>query len=139
MFFGGFPGGGFPGGFPGDDDDMPGGFPGGGRRGPKKDIDTNRYYELLGVEKNANGNDIKKSYRKLAMKHHPDKGGDPEHFKEITKAYEVLSDDDKRRLYDRGGEEAVEQGGGGGGRIIAMGQDFGGTREARVWGNLPRP
>jgi len=48
------------------------------------------------------------------MKHHPDKGGDEMKFKEITKAYEILSDDTKRKLYDEGGEDAVENGGGGG-------------------------
>lgn len=49
------------------------------------------------------------------MKEHPDKGGDPEKFKLVTAAYEVLSDADKRELYDRHGEEGVKQGGGGGG------------------------
>merc|ERR1719174_2515983 len=107
MFFGG----GFPGGFPGMDDGFPGG--GGGRRS-KKDVDTTKFYKLLEVDKNASSADIKKAYRKLAIKHHPDKGGDPEVFKEITRAYEVLSDEEKRKTYDRFGEDAVEDGGGGG-------------------------
>lgn len=50
-------------------------------------------------------------YRKLAMQHHPDKGGDEEEFKLITKAYEILSDDEKRRRYDQFGEEGVDSDG----------------------------
>lgn len=53
-------------------------------------------YEILGLEKGASDAEIKKAYRKLAMKHHPDKGGDPEHFKKIQNAYDTLSDPDKR-------------------------------------------
>lgn len=75
MFFGG--GGGFPfgGGFEEDDEDS---FPGmGGRRGgPPKEVDNKKFYETLGVEKDATFDQIKKAYRKLAIKHHPDKGGD---------------------------------------------------------------
>merc|ERR1719408_912354 len=83
---------------------------GGGR--PKKNVDSTKFYKLLEVDKNASEPEIKKAYRKLAVKHHPDKGGDPEKFKEITRAYEVLSDSDKRAKYDRGGEEAVDGDGG---------------------------
>merc|ERR1719221_2294132 len=86
---------------------------GGGRRGSKP-ADTTKFYTLLEVEKNANESEIKKAYRKLAVKHHPDKGGDPEKFKEITRAYEVLSDSDKRSKYDNYGEEGLDDGGGGG-------------------------
>lgn len=57
-------------------------------------------YEVLGVQKDANQGEIKKTYRKLAVKHHPDKGGDPEKFKSITEAYNVLSDDRRRNEYD---------------------------------------
>ncbi len=54
------------------------------------------------------GSDIKKAYRKLAVKHHPDKGGDEATFKEITRAYEVLSNEEKRQIYDQYGEEGLE-------------------------------
>jgi len=74
----------------------------------------------LGVKRDASGADIKKSYRKLAMKYHPDKNDkkDPEIeklFVEVSNAYEVLSDDEKRRIYDQHGEEGLKEGGRGGG------------------------
>ncbi len=66
---------------------------------------TKDYYNVLGVEKKASGDDIKKAFRKLAHKYHPDKGGtDESKFKEITEAYSVLSDDKKRREYDAYGQ-----------------------------------
>ena len=78
------------------------------------------YYEVLGVSKEASQGDIKKAYRKAAMKHHPDKNPDDpkaeEKFKEIGQAYEALGDEDKRAAYDRYGHAAFEGGGGGGGR-----------------------
>ena len=58
------------------------------------------YYKLLNVSKEASDSEIKKSYRKLAKENHPDKGGDPEKFKQIAEAYEVLSNKDKRTQYD---------------------------------------
>lgn len=58
------------------------------------------YYSILGVSRNASQDDIKKAYRKLAVKHHPDKNGDPEKFKQINEAYSVLSDANKRAAYD---------------------------------------
>ena len=62
-------------------------------------------YDVLGVDKKADGDTIRSAYRKLALKHHPDKGGDPEKFKEITRAYEVVSDEGRRRVYDVTGSE----------------------------------
>ena len=74
MFFGG-------GGFAFDGFEEEGGFPGGGRGGrggPPKEVENKKMYEILNVTKDATMDEIKKSYRKLAIKHHPDKGGDPE-------------------------------------------------------------
>ncbi len=71
------------------------------------------YYEVLGVTKEASASEIKKAYRKLAKEHHPDKGGDENTFKEISEAYEVLSDDDRKAKFDRFGHQ--EDGGGHGG------------------------
>jgi len=68
------------------------------------------YYKILGVSRDASEEEIKKAYRKLAHKYHPDKGGDPEKFKEINEAYQVLSDKEKRAQYDRYGR--VFDGGG---------------------------
>lgn len=59
------------------------------------------YYEILGINQNASQDDIKKAYRKLAMKHHPDKGGDEHKFKDISVAYDTLSDPQKRAEYDQ--------------------------------------
>lgn len=65
---------------------------------------TKNYYETLGVDKRATQEDIKKAFRKLAQKYHPDKGGDEEKFKEITEAYSVLGDEKRRREYDSYGQ-----------------------------------
>jgi molecular chaperone DnaJ len=61
------------------------------------------YYKILGVEKNATQDDIKKAYRKLAHQYHPDKGGDEQKFKEINEAYQILSNGEKRAQYDQFG------------------------------------
>lgn len=80
------------------------------------------YYEILGVQKNAPKEEIKKAFRNLAHKYHPDKKtGDDAKFKEINEAYSVLSDDQKRAQYDQFGSAGPNQGFGGGG-----GQGFGG-------------
>jgi DnaJ-class molecular chaperone len=60
------------------------------------------YYNILGVKRGASDEEIKKAYRKLAMKHHPDRGGDEKKFKEISTAYDVLSDPQKRQMFDSG-------------------------------------
>ncbi|XP_031148713.1 dnaJ homolog subfamily B member 6b isoform X1 [Sander lucioperca] len=78
------------------------------------------YYQTLGVQKNATQEDIKKAYRKLALKWHPDKNPDnkeeaEKRFKELSEAYEVLSDENKRSTYDRYGKDGLSAGGGGGG------------------------
>jgi molecular chaperone DnaJ len=76
------------------------------------------YYEALGVSKDASERDIKKAYKRLAMKYHPDRtAGDKEletKFKEVKEAYEILTDPQKRQMYDQHGHAAFEQGGGGG-------------------------
>ncbi|KAL7148075.1 hypothetical protein ABFS83_06G152800 [Erythranthe nasuta] len=84
-------------------------------RGPPKKSNNTKYYEILGVEKTASPDDLKKAYRKLAIKNHPDKGGDSEKFKEIAQAYEVLNNPEKREIYDQYGEDALKEGMGGGG------------------------
>src|SRR5216684_824907 len=74
------------------------------------------FYEILGVSKSANVDELKKAYRTLAMKHHPDRNpGDKsaeQKFKEVSEAYDILKDDQKRAAYDRFGHAAFEQGGG---------------------------
>lgn len=72
------------------------------------------YYEVLGVSKGASADEIKKAFRRAAIEHHPDKGGDETKFKEINEAYEVLKDDKKRQRYDQFGHAGVGGAGAGG-------------------------
>src|SRR5271155_5509725 len=88
------------------------------------------YYATLGVARDASGEDLKRAYRKLAMKFHPDRNpGDKQaeaRFKEVNEAYDVLKDDQKRGAYDRYGHAAFEQGGpGAGGFDFAAGGGLG--------------
>ena len=81
--------------------------------------DKRDYYEVLGVARNADDATIKKAYRKLAKKYHPDMNKDnpsaEEKFKEVTEAYNILSDKEKRKMYDQFGHAAFDEGGGGAG------------------------
>ena len=90
------------------------------------------YYEILGINRDASEDEIKKAYRKLAMKYHPDRNTDnpkaEEHFKEAKEAYEILSDAQKRAAYDQYGHAGVDPQAGFGG---AGGQQgFGGFGDA---------
>src|SRR3954467_10487526 len=89
------------------------------------------FYEVLGVAKTADADELKRAYRKLAMSHHPDRNpGDKsaeQKFKELNEAYDVLKDDQKRAAYDRYGHAAFENGGmgrGGASGFAAGGFDF---------------
>ena len=78
------------------------------------------YYEVLGISKSASADEIKRAYRKMAKKYHPDVNKEPgaeEKFKEVQEAYDVLSDDNKKAAYDRYGHAAFDQAGGFGGEI----------------------
>src|SRR6476661_3982216 len=87
------------------------------------------YYEVLSVNRDCSEEDLKKSYRRLAMKWHPDRNPDnpkaEEHFKEAKEAYEMLSDEQKRAAYDQYGHAGVDPSMGGGG-----GQGFGNFSDA---------
>lgn len=95
-------------------------------------VKDTKFYDLLGVSSSASDNELKKAYRKSALKYHPDKNPSPEaaeKFKELSHAYEVLSDDQKREIYDSYGEEGLNGGGqgmGGMGADDIFSQFFGG-------------
>ena len=101
--------------------------------------DKRDYYEVLGVDKSADDATLKKAYRKLAKKYHPDVNpGDKEaeaKFKEATEAYTILSDPDKRRQYDQFGHAAFENGGGGAGGGFG-GFDFNGADMGDIFGDI---
>ena len=94
----GFFGGGFPGGFSEEDHEP-------------QEIENKKLYEVLGLSQSATQDEIKRAFRKLAIQHHPDKGGDQELFKEINAAYEILSNEEKRQIYDKHGLEGLKNGG----------------------------
>ena len=100
--------------------------------------DKRDYYEVLGVAKNASDAELKKAYRKLAKKYHPDVNpGDKDaeaKFKEATEAYGILSDPDKRKQYDQFGHAAFENGGGGAGGF--GGFDFSGADMGDIFGDI---
>ncbi|KAI0290490.1 hypothetical protein BC826DRAFT_970424 [Russula brevipes] len=105
-------------------------------------VKETKYYDLLEVEPDASESDLKKAYRKKALRLHPDKGGDPELFKEVTHAYEVLSDSQKRSIYDTRGEAGLSESGGMGGmdpqdlfsQLFGGGGFFGGGGGSRSQG-----
>lgn len=101
---------------------------------------ANDYYATLGVARDANNDEIKRAYRKLARELHPDVSDDPdtqERFKEVAAAYEVLSDADKRQMYDLGADPRAPRGGAPGAGGANFGFDFGDIMDA-FFGGQPR-
>lgn len=86
----------------------------------------------MGIDKKADINEIKKAYKKACLKgdyRHPDKGGDPEKFKKLNEAYEVLSNPEKRDVYDKYGLDGLKEGGGAGGNPMDVFSSFFGGGE----------
>ena len=102
------------------------------------------YYEVLGVSKSASVDELKKAYRRLAVEHHPDRGGSEEKFKEVSEAYEVLKDDSKRKRYDQfghagvGSSAASDGGPFGGGQGQEFNFDFGDLGLGDIFGSFFR-
>ncbi len=103
------------------------------------------YYEILGVSKSASADELKKAYRRLAVQHHPDRGGNEAQFKEVSEAYEVLKDDAKRKRYDQFGHAGVGSsaasdgnpfGGGFGGQGQEFNFDFGDLGLGDIFGSF---
>lgn len=101
------------------------------------------YYEILGINKSASADEIKKAFRKAAVEHHPDKGGDEAKFKEVGEAYEVLSNPEKRQRYDQFGHAGVGGNGGGAGGFNGFGSqgqnvnfDFGDLGLGDIFGSF---
>ena len=100
------------------------------------------YYTILGVDKNASNEDIKKAYRKLAHQYHPDKGGSAEKFKQLNEAYQILSNKEKREQYDKYGRVFEGAGGGagqagfGGAGFDFNGFDFGDFGLGDIFGDI---
>jgi len=84
------------------------------------------YYKILGLSKSASADEVKRAFRELAHKHHPDKGGDAEKFKELNEAYQVLGNPEKRKQYDQYGTTFDNMGAGGGGNPFSGFGGFGG-------------
>jgi molecular chaperone DnaJ len=91
------------------------------------------YYEILGIGRDASADEVKKAFRRAAIEHHPDRGGDEEKFKEINEAYEVLKDDQKRKRYDQFGHAGV---GGAGSNPYSGGGSFNGQNINFDFGDL---
>ena len=94
-------------------------------------------YEILELDKNVEHSEIKKKYRKLAIKHHPDKGGDENKFKEIAEAYQILNDTEKRKTYDQFGYDAVKNSDVNSSPFDIFNNIFGGEDVSNIFSNFP--